>query len=140
MSWHAPGNVPDGRDPRMASAVCSPPEASRSGFASAFVAVAMMAEAQPIRFATASASGTPDVVPVPVTFRDDGDDIASGGFDTINTVCCGVIEANLRATVVVDHLASLDPWSPRGLKIVGSVTAMEGDTRQLRNSTEKIII
>ncbi len=72
----------------------------------------MMAEAQPIRFATASASEMPDVVPVPVTFRVEGDDIVSGGFDIINTVCCGVIEANLRATVIVDHLASLDPCSP----------------------------
>ena len=89
--------------------------------------------AQPImRFASASLTGKPDVVPV--VFSVDGDDIVSGGFDITHTVRYRNILANPRATVVIDDLASMDPWSPRGLKIMGSVTVEEADGSLRLNS------
>ena len=64
---------------------------------------------QPLmRFASASPEGKPDVAPV--GFELDGDDIVSGGFDITRTVRYRNIERNPRATVVVDDLASMDPW------------------------------
>ena len=77
-------------------------------------------DAQPLmRFATASPEGKPDVAPV--VFSLDGDDIVTAGFDIIHTVRYKNVLANPRATVVVDDLASVDPWSPRGVKVVGTV-------------------
>ncbi len=74
--------------------------------------------AQPLmRFATASLDGHPDVAPV--VFEMDGDDIVTAGFDIARTVRYRNIRTNPSTTVVVDDLASTDPWSPRGLKIIG---------------------
>ena len=76
---------------------------------------------QPLmRFATASSEGKPDVAPV--VFEVDGDDIVTAGFDIIRTVRYRNIEMNPRATLVIDDLASVQPWSPRGIKIIGSAT------------------
>ena len=74
--------------------------------------------AQPLmRFATASATGRPDVAPV--GFGIEGDDIVTAGFDITSTVRYRNIQANPRATVVVDDLATVDPWAPRGIKVIG---------------------
>jgi len=78
--------------------------------------------AQPLmRFGSASAAGRPDVSPV--TFEVDGDHILSGGFDITHTVRYRNIAENPRVNVVVDDLATIDPWSPRGVKIIGTATA-----------------
>lgn len=91
-----------------------------------------------LRFATASPTGRPDVAPV--VFQLDGDDIVSAGFDIGRTVRYRNIQANPRATVVVDDLASIDPWTPRGVKVIGSA-AIEphGDGERFRISPEVII-
>lgn len=74
---------------------------------------------QPLmRFATASPSGRPDVAPV--AFECDGNDILTSGFDITRTVRYRNVQKNPRATVVIDDLASIDPWAPRGLKIIGT--------------------
>jgi pyridoxamine 5'-phosphate oxidase family protein len=78
-------------------------------------------EGQPImRFATASVEGKPDVAPV--VFEVDGDDIVTGGFDISHTVRYRNLQNNPQATVVIDDLASMDPWSPRGVKVIGTGT------------------
>ncbi|CAB4693385.1 MAG: PPOX class F420-dependent oxidoreductase [Actinobacteria bacterium] len=77
-------------------------------------------KSQPLmRFATASPSGRPDVAPV--VFEVDGSDITSAGFDVTHTVRYRNVQKNPRASVVVDDLASMNPWSPRGIKVIGSV-------------------
>ena len=74
---------------------------------------------QPLmRFASASLSGRPDVAPV--AFELDGDDILTSGFDIASTVRYRNIQENPRVTVVIDDLASVNPWSPRGVKIIGT--------------------
>jgi len=77
-----------------------------------------------MRFASASPTGAPDVATV--AFSVDGDDIVTAGFDIAKTVRYRNIQANPRATVVVDDLASTDPWSPRGIKVRGAAR-IEGD-------------
>ena len=94
---------------------------------------------QPLmRFASASPTGKPDVVPV--VFSVDGDDIVSGGFDITHTVRYRNILANPQATVVIDDLASMDPWSPRGLKIMGTVVVEEADGSPRFRITPEVII
>jgi pyridoxamine 5'-phosphate oxidase family protein len=78
-------------------------------------------DAQPLmRFASASPKGRPDVATV--VFSVDGDDIVTTGFDITKTIRYRNITNNPRATVVIDDLASTDPWAPRGIKVRGSVT------------------
>lgn len=79
-----------------------------------------------MRFATASPSGKPDVAPV--GFAVDGDAIVSAGFDITRTVRYKNVQQNPRAAVVIDDLASVDPWTPRGIKVIGAVTIEEADS------------
>jgi pyridoxamine 5'-phosphate oxidase family protein len=91
-----------------------------------------------MRFATASPSGKPDVAPVGFTV--DGDDIITAGFDITKTVRYRNVQSNPRASVVIDDLASIDPWSPRGVKIVGTVSIeMVNGSPQFRISPDVII-
>ena len=94
---------------------------------------------QPLmRFATASLTGKPDVVPV--VFEVEGDDILTSGFDIAHTVRYRNVGANPQATVVIDDLASTDPWSPRGLKIIGyCVVEKYGSGERFRISPHVII-
>ena len=85
---------------------------------------------QPLmRFATASLDGKPDIAPV--VFEVDGDDIVTAGFDISHTVRYRNLQKNPQATVVIDDLASMNPWSPRGIKVIGTVIieAFEGGER-----------
>ena len=79
---------------------------------------------QPLaRIATASVSGVPDVAAV--GFEIDGDEIVTGGFDITKTGRHRNLLATPRATIVIDDLASVDPWEPRGVKVRGSATLEE---------------
>ncbi len=94
---------------------------------------------QPLmRFATASPEGKPDVVPV--VFEVDGDDIVTAGFDITRTVRYRNIQVNPRATVVIDDLASIKPWSPRGIKIIGSVVIEHADDAARFRITPEVVI
>lgn len=80
---------------------------------------------QPLmRFASASLDGRPDVATV--AFSVDGDDIVTAGFDITKTVRYRNITANPRATVVIDDLAAVEPWTPRGIKIRGRARIEDG--------------
>ncbi|NBN96981.1 MAG: PPOX class F420-dependent oxidoreductase [Actinobacteria bacterium] len=94
---------------------------------------------QPLmRFASASTNGRPDVAPV--VFEVDGDGIVTGGFDIIHTVRYRNIQNNPRVSVVVDDLASINPWSPRGIKIIGTAVVEENSgSPRFRISPEVII-
>lgn len=93
---------------------------------------------QPLmRIATASLSGAPDIAVV--TFDVDGDDIVSGGFDIARTVRFRNIGDNPRATLVIDDLKSVDPWTPRFVKIRGTASIEEHDGGlQFRISPQRI--
>jgi PPOX class F420-dependent enzyme/OxyR family protein len=105
----APAEVPT---TRSASAVRSRPASARPAMNAFTDAELNYLDHQPLmRFATASPSGKPDVAPV--IFSIEGDDIVTAGFDVTHTVRYRNISANPRATVVVDDLASVDPWSSR---------------------------
>ena len=69
------------------------------------------------RIATASADGQADVAPV--TFAVNGDDVLVGGLDIARTLKHRNVLATGNAAIVVDDLASVDPWQPRGVKVHG---------------------
>jgi pyridoxamine 5'-phosphate oxidase family protein len=94
---------------------------------------------QPLmRFASASPDGRPDVAPV--TFGVDGDDIVSGGFDITRTARHRNIRSNPRVCVVVDDLASTDPWTPRGIKVIGTAAVEEHHGGQRFRISPDVII
>jgi pyridoxamine 5'-phosphate oxidase family protein len=94
---------------------------------------------QPLmRFATASPSGKPDVAPV--VFQLDGDNIVTSGFDITKTVRFRNVQVNPRATVVIDDLASTNPWSPRGIKVIGSCVIERHDGGERFRITPEVII
>ena len=94
---------------------------------------------QPLmRFASASTNGRPDVAPV--VFEVDGDDILTAGFDITHTVRYRNIQVNPRVSVVIDDLASINPWSPRGIKIIGTALIEDVDgSPRFRISPDVII-
>ena len=94
---------------------------------------------QPLmRFASASTSGRPDVAPV--VFDLDGDDIVTSGFDIARTVRYRNVQSNPRATIVVDDLAATDPWSPRGIKVIGSCVVESHDGGERFRISPDVII
>jgi pyridoxamine 5'-phosphate oxidase family protein len=77
------------------------------------------------RIATASAKGTPDVSPVTFEIVDGDTAIRISGMDNPRTLKWRNIVATGKAAFVVDDLASVDPWRPRGVKVRGAAEAIE---------------
>ena len=96
-------------------------------------------KSQPLmRFATSSASGRPDIAPV--VFELEDDDIVTAGFDITHTVRYRNLQTNPQVSVVIDDLASMNPWSPRGIKIIGSaVIELKDDAPRFRITADVII-
>ncbi len=94
---------------------------------------------QPLmRFATASPQGRPDVAPV--VFGLEGDAIVTSGFDVTRTVRYRNIQVNPLATVVIDDLATTDPWTPRGIKVIGDATIEQAGGSPRFRITARVII
>ena len=79
------------------------------------------------RLATASRAGEPDVSAV--GFGVEGDAIVSGGMDITKTVRYRHLGENPRATIVIDDLASVEPWRPRGIKVRGRAVIEDDNGR-----------
>ena len=63
----------------------------------------------------------------------------SGGLDITKTVRYRHLNENPQATVVIDDLASIDPWHPRGVKVRGRATLEErGGSMRIRITPEVI--
>ncbi len=88
------------------------------------------------RIATASSNSEPDVAPVGFSL-DDGV-IVIDGFDNTKTRKYHNIKANPRASFVVDDLASVDPWRPRGVKVSGRAEIAGNEKPTLRITPETI--
>jgi pyridoxamine 5'-phosphate oxidase family protein len=74
---------------------------------------------QPLaRIATVSTSRQPDVAPV--GFRFENETFYVSGYDITRTFKFKNVKAgNLWVALVIDDLASVSPWTPRGIKIHG---------------------
>ncbi|MBI3217843.1 MAG: PPOX class F420-dependent oxidoreductase [Mycobacterium sp.] len=87
---------------------------------------------QPLaRVASVDSEGQPDVVPV--TFEFDGTYINIGGFEPAKTRRHQNVSAgNHRVALVIDDLASTEPWSPRYLRVYGTAEVINGEQPHLR--------
>ena len=82
---------------------------------------------QPLaRVATVSGEGQPDVVPV--TFEFDGSHFLIGGYAPERARRTrNIAEGNDKVALVIDDLASVHPWSPRYLRVYGTVELVHPD-------------
>ena len=92
------------------------------------------------RLATVGRDGTPHVAPVGMFSHNAAlDTIDIGGRDLTNTKKFRDIRRSGRAALVVDDLASTDPWRPRGIEVRGRAEAIEDPKPLLRIHPERIV-
>ena len=76
------------------------------------------------RLATAGADGRPHVVPVAFRYNPDHESIDIGGHHFTTRKKYRDVQANPWAAIVVDDLASTNPWRPRMIEIRGRVEVL----------------
>lgn len=91
------------------------------------------------RIATVGTDGTPHVAPVGFTYNPATDTIDVGGYDLAATKKYRDVQRTGRAAVVIDDLASTDPWRPRGIEIRGPAEAVTGPAPLIRIRPERVI-
>jgi pyridoxamine 5'-phosphate oxidase family protein len=91
------------------------------------------------RLATVGREGTPHVVPVGWSFNPDLDAIEVTGHDFAQTKKFRDVRRHGRAALVVDDLASTDPWHPRGIEVRGAAEAVESPRPMIRIYPERIV-
>ena len=80
------------------------------------------------RLATVDPGGQPDVAPVGFEF--DGTHFYVGGIDPAKTrKFRNVAAGNGQVALVIDDLASVDPWAPRFLRVYGTAELVEREGR-----------
>lgn len=84
-------------------------------------------QSQPLgRLGTVSKDGQPDVVPVTFEY-DDGHFYIGGMIMKKTRKFWNVKKGNSKVSFVIDDLASVKPWRPRGIKITGTAEIVEVD-------------
>ena len=91
------------------------------------------------RLATVGADGTPHVVPVGLSYSRERDAIDVRGRDLKATKKFRDVARSGRAAIVVDDLASTNPWRPRGIEIRGRAEALDGRRPVIRIHPERIV-
>jgi pyridoxamine 5'-phosphate oxidase family protein len=76
------------------------------------------------RIATVSPDGQPDVSPVGYEY--DGTHLYVGGMDPVKTRKFRNVQAgNAKVAIVIDDLVSVQPWTPRYLRIYGTAELVD---------------
>jgi pyridoxamine 5'-phosphate oxidase family protein len=91
------------------------------------------------RIATVGADGTPHVVPVAWIYNAARETIDVGGHELEGSKKFRDIARSGRAAIVIDDLASTDPWRPRGIEIRGRGEAIALPTPLIRVHPERIV-
>jgi pyridoxamine 5'-phosphate oxidase family protein len=91
------------------------------------------------RIATVGKDGTPHVVPVGWRLNSELDSIDVGGMDLAHTKKLRDARRTGRASIVIDDLASVDPWSPRGIEVRGRAEIVEEPRVLIRIHPERVV-
>jgi pyridoxamine 5'-phosphate oxidase family protein len=91
------------------------------------------------RIATVGADGTPHVVPVGFSYDAEHDAIAVGGRDLARTKKFRDAARFGRAAIVIDDLASVDPWRPRAVEVRGRAEAIADPVPVIRIHPERVV-
>jgi pyridoxamine 5'-phosphate oxidase family protein len=91
------------------------------------------------RIATVGKDGTPHVVPVGWHHNTELDAIDVGGHQFERTKKFRDVARSGQAAIVIDDLASSDPWRPRGIEVRGRAEAITDPVPVVRIHPEKIV-
>jgi len=91
------------------------------------------------RIATTGTDGTPHVAPVGWRVDAERGMIVVGGINLPETKKFRDVARSGRAAIVIDDLASVDPWRPRGIEIRGHADAVTEPSPMIRIRPERII-
>jgi pyridoxamine 5'-phosphate oxidase family protein len=90
------------------------------------------------RIATVGADGTPHVVPVGWSHNPDLDTIDVGGRNNETSKKFHDVARTGRAAIVIDDLASTDPWRPRGIEVRGRAETVDDGRPLIRIHPERV--
>ncbi len=76
------------------------------------------------RIATVGPDGQPHVVPVGFRYNPDRDTIDVGGHNFAKSKKFRDVQHNPRVAIVIDDLASVNPWTVRGIEIRGEAEVL----------------
>jgi pyridoxamine 5'-phosphate oxidase family protein len=91
------------------------------------------------RLATVGKDGTPHVVPVGWSYNAEEDAIEVRGRDFERTKKYRDVKRAGRAAIVVDDLASVDPWHARGVEVRGHAEALDGARPLIRIHPDRVV-
>jgi pyridoxamine 5'-phosphate oxidase family protein len=91
------------------------------------------------RLATVGRDGTPHVVPVGWRYNPDYDSIDVGGRDFAGTKKFRDVARSGRAAIVVDDLATTNPWRPRAVEVRGHAEAIAEPSPMVRIHPDRIV-
>ena len=91
------------------------------------------------RVATVGADGTPHVAPVGWTYNSELDAIDIGGRDFEKSKKYRDVRRSGRAAIVIDDLASTDPWRPRGVEVRGHAEAVNDPRPMIRIHPDRVV-
>ena len=91
------------------------------------------------RIATVGKDGTPHVTPVGWRYNAEHDAIEIGGFELERTKKFRDAQRTGRAAVVIDDLASISPWRPRGIEVRGRAETVGGARALIRIHPMRIV-
>jgi pyridoxamine 5'-phosphate oxidase family protein len=91
------------------------------------------------RLATVGADGTPHVVPVAYIYNAARDTIDVTGAELERSKKFRDVARSGRAAIVVDDLASEDPWRPRAVEVRGRAEAISLPTPLIRIHPDRVV-
>lgn len=91
------------------------------------------------RIATVGRDGTPHVVPVGWDYNREHDTIDVGGRQLEHTKKFRDVARSGRAAIVIDDLASTNPWHPRAVEVRGRAEAIDEPETIIRIHADRVI-
>lgn len=91
------------------------------------------------RLATVGKDGTPHVVPVGWTYNPETDTIDIGGRDFARSKKFKDVARARTAAIVIDDLASTDPWRPRAVEVRGEAEALTDPKPLIRIHPDRVL-
>ena len=91
------------------------------------------------RVATVGRDGTPHVAPVGWSYNPQTETIDIGGRNFEASKKYRDVRRSGRAAIVIDDLASVDPWRPRGVEVRGRAEAVSDPNPMIRIHPDRVV-
>ena len=91
------------------------------------------------RVATVGRDGTPHVAPVGWMYNPQTGTIDIGGRNFEASKKYRDVRRSGRAAIVIDDLASVDPWRPRGVEVRGRAEAVSDPSPMIRIHPDRVV-